>query len=107
MPKPHPIADDRPLHRLLAALPAPVSRSYRWLCRPALVWLRVPLALLLMLGGCLGFLPVLGFWMVPLGLLLLSEDVPSLRRPTLRLLGTVQGWWDRYRLRRRQPDGRE
>jgi uncharacterized membrane protein len=106
MPRLDPVPDDRPLQRLLAALPAPVSRAYRWLCQPALIWLRVPLALVLMLGGCLGFLPVLGFWMVPLGLLLLAEDLPFLRRPVLRFLGAVQSWWDRYRLKRRQPDGR-
>ena len=42
--------------------------------------LRVPLGLLLCLGGALWFLPVLGLWMLPLGLLILSEDVPWLRR---------------------------
>lgn len=105
MARPHPIPDDRPLHRLLAALPVPVARSYRWLCQPALVWLRIPLALVLMMGGCLGFLPILGFWMVPLGMLLLAEDVPALRRPTLRLLGAVQNRWDLYRLKRRPPGG--
>tara|TARA_R100001129_G_scaffold170327_2_gene139701 strand:+ start:16023 stop:16298 length:276 start_codon:yes stop_codon:yes gene_type:complete len=34
----------------------------------------------LVIGGCLGFLPVLGFWMIPLGLLVLSQDVPRIRR---------------------------
>ncbi|TDH39174.1 hypothetical protein E2A64_08900 [Pseudohoeflea suaedae] len=34
----------------------------------------------LVVGGCLGFLPVLGFWMIPLGLLVLSQDVPRIRR---------------------------
>ena len=34
----------------------------------------------LVAGGCLGFLPVLGFWMIPLGLLILSQDVPRIRR---------------------------
>ncbi|MCG7361959.1 hypothetical protein MHZ93_11880 [Roseomonas sp. ACRSG] len=107
MSRSRPAPDDRPLRRLLAALPTPVARSYRWLCRPAMVWLRVPLALVLMLGGCLGFLPILGFWMVPLGVLLLAEDVPPLRRPTLRLLGAVQGRWDRYRLKRRESGSRD
>ena len=31
-------------------------------------------------GGTLGFLPVLGFWMIPLGLLVLSQDLPVVRR---------------------------
>ncbi len=33
------------------------------------------LGLLLMLGGVFGFLPVLGFWMVPLGLAVAALDV--------------------------------
>ncbi|MDQ2805153.1 MAG: hypothetical protein M3Y41_21680 [Pseudomonadota bacterium] len=53
-------------------------------------------------GGVLGFLPILGFWMVPLGLLLLAKDLPVLRRPTMRALGAIQGWWDQRRTARRQ-----
>ncbi|MEQ8479067.1 MAG: hypothetical protein RIC18_00305 [Hoeflea sp.] len=34
----------------------------------------------LVCGGILGFLPILGFWMIPLGLLVLSQDLPSVRR---------------------------
>ena len=41
--------------------------------------IRIPAALLLTLGGLLAFLPVLGIWMLPLGLLLLAVDVPILR----------------------------
>ena len=33
-----------------------------------------------LLGGVLGFLPVLGFWMVPVGLVVLSHDFPRVRR---------------------------
>jgi len=36
--------------------------------------------LLLMAGGLVGFLPVLGFWMLPLGLALVISDFPPLRR---------------------------
>jgi len=31
-------------------------------------------------GGLVGFLPVLGFWMLPLGALVLSADHPPVRR---------------------------
>ena len=34
----------------------------------------------LIIGGILGFLPILGFWMFPLGLLVLSDDIPWVRR---------------------------
>jgi len=52
-----------------------------------------------MLGGLVGFLPILGFWMVPLGLLVLSFDLPAARRLRRRI--TV--WWGR-RQRARKKD---
>ena len=41
---------------------------------------RIIIGLLLIVGGVLGFLPVLGFWMIPLGLVVLSIDLPIVRR---------------------------
>ena len=32
--------------------------------------------LLFMVGGVFGFLPILGFWMLPLGLALIALDLP-------------------------------
>lgn len=90
-------ADERPLRRLLAALPRPVRRAALYLRRPGARWLRLPAGVALVLGGLLGFLPLLGFWMVPLGVLLLAEDIPALKKPTMRALAAVQGWWDRRR----------
>jgi hypothetical protein len=43
------------------------------------------LGLGLCLGGVVGFLPVVGFWMLPLGLVVLSVDRPALRRFRRRL----------------------
>ena len=68
-----------------------------WMRRPEARWVRIPTATVLIGGGFLGFLPVLGFWMLPLGAVLLAEDVPVLKQPTMRALGAVQGWWDRRR----------
>jgi hypothetical protein len=60
--------------------------------------LRVPIGLLLVVGGFLGFLPVLGFWMVPVGVAVLSVDIPFVRR--FRRNATVRiGIW----LKRRYP----
>ena len=42
--------------------------------------IRMVLGAALVLGGFLGFLPLLGFWMVPLGLVILSVDLASVRR---------------------------
>ncbi len=39
----------------------------------------------LIAGGILGFLPVLGFWMVPLGLVVLSQDSAIVRRKRRQL----------------------
>ena len=53
--------------------------------------IRIGLGILLVAGGLMGFLPVLGFWMIPLGLLVLSVDLPIVRR--WRRQFTV--WWHR------------
>lgn len=41
---------------------------------------RVALGGAMVAGGVLGFLPVLGFWMVPVGLAVLAIDLPPVRR---------------------------
>jgi hypothetical protein len=38
-----------------------------------LVACRIPLAILLIFGGIFSFLPVLGLWMLPLGLVLFAQ----------------------------------
>jgi hypothetical protein len=40
---------------------------------------RIPIAALMVIGGFFSFLPVLGLWMLPLGLMLLAVDIPALR----------------------------
>ena len=47
---------------------------------PASRLARMGIGIVLILGGFLGFLPIFGFWMVPLGLIILSVDVPVVRR---------------------------
>lgn len=80
---------DRELDRLVQYLPDWAGRLLRWLRSPSCRLIRVALAILLMLGGVVGFLPILGFWMIPLGLALMAQDVPVLRRPMARFLGFV------------------
>ena len=55
--------------------------------------IRIGLGILLIALGLLGFLPVLGFWMIPLGLLVLSIDIPVVRRWRRQLAV----WWHRDR----------
>lgn len=61
---------------------------------------RLPVALGLILGGMLGFLPILGFWMLPLGLLLLAVDWPVLRPAAASLMVRFRQWGRRWRRRR-------
>jgi hypothetical protein len=53
--------------------------------------IRIGLGILLVASGLLGFLPVLGFWMIPLGLLVLSVDIRIVRRWRRQLAV----WWHR------------
>jgi hypothetical protein len=66
-------------------------------------WLRIAIGVALLAGGVLGFLPVLGFWMFPLGLLVLSYDLPAVRRWRRRL----EVAWLRRRRRKTEQNGRE
>ena len=52
---------------------------------------RIGLGVALLAGGMLFFLPVLGFWMVPLGLVILSGEFAAIRRLRRRLAL----WWGR------------
>jgi len=87
--------------RLEQALPGPFGRFLGWVRKPASGWVRIPLGIVLILGGVLSFLPILGVWMLPLGVLLLAQDLPFLRRPTGRALDALERWWQRRASKRR------
>lgn len=55
----------------------------------------------LLAGGIVGFLPVVGFWMVPLGLMVLSVDSKIVRRGRRRL----EVKWGRWRQKRSDSAG--
>lgn len=74
-------------------LPAPAARFVSWLRKPSSRLVRFPLAILLVLGGLLSFLPILGLWMLPLGLVLIAQDIPPLQKPVARLLGWLERKW--------------
>ncbi len=84
---------ERRLRRLLRRLPGRMQAATRWLRKPASRWARMPAGLLLIIGGCLAILPVFGLWMLPLGLMLLADDLPPLRRARERALH----WLERRR----------
>ncbi len=61
--------------------------------------LRIGMGGTLVTLGCFGFLPILGFWMVPLGLVILSVDF----HPVRRFRRKTEVWWGR---RQRAKQGR-
>ena len=94
----------RRLDRLETHLPARFAAWVDRLRKPGAVWVRIPLGILLVLGGIFSFLPVLGLWMLPIGLVFLAIDLPFLRRPTAwmlvwgeRQLRKLRRWWHRRR----------
>jgi len=60
----------------------------RWLPKP----LRIITGGLFALLGLLGFLPVLGFWMVPVGLAILAIDIPAAKRLVSRITTAFNKW---------------
>ncbi len=74
-------------------LPAGPARFVAWLRKPSSILVRIPLALLLMVGGVFSFLPIPGLWMLPFGLLLFAQDVPFLQTPMARALGWIERKW--------------
>jgi|SRR3954447_10008578 len=95
---------DRSFERLQRRLPIPIARMIGGLRNPSARWVRIPAGVLLIMGGLVGFLPILGFWMVPLGLLLLAQDVPFLKRPTSKAIVWGERIWTRWQRRRRAKD---
>jgi len=58
---------------------------------------------LVVLGGVFGWLPILGYWMVPLGLLVLASDSPVIRRWNRRAGVALVGWWRGRKSKRNAP----
>lgn len=99
---------DRAFDELEQHVPARLGRMIKWLRQPQARWVRLPLGVLCIIGSFLWFLPVLGLWFLPLGLLLVAQDVRVLRRPvgkmTLYLLARwdrLRKWWKRRRANKR------
>jgi len=47
---------------------------------------RVGAGAIFMVGGVFGFLPILGFWMLPFGVFMVASEFPRSRRPMQRWL---------------------
>jgi hypothetical protein len=93
----------RQFDRLRKAAPR-LDATIRWLQARRARLVRVPLALLLIIGGVFSFLPFLGVWMLPLGLMLLAIDLPFLQGPVAgvivrarRRADVWRRWWQTRR----------
>ena len=94
--------------RLEQEVPERVARALRWLRHPDSRLIRIPIGLLLIVGGVFSFLPALGIWMLPLGLLLIAYDIPFLRRPVAAFTLWATDKWATFRewLRHRRSSPR-
>lgn len=81
-------------------LPKFFARMIDWVRRPTSRFVRLPLGGLLMIGGLFGFLPFLGFWMLPLGLLLIARDVPAIEPPLARMFAWINRNWPGWAARK-------
>jgi hypothetical protein len=101
-------APDQRIERLIDRLPRRVGSVIRWLRQPSSFWIRMPAGALLICGGLVSFLPIFSLWMLPLGLLLLAEDVPLLRSAISRFLDWVERRYPHWLAARRsdKPDAK-
>ncbi len=78
---------DRSVHRFPR-----IRRLVDRLTAPHLILLRLPVAILFILGGVFWFLPIVGLWMLPIGLLLLAVDLPILRPRVSAAMIMLRHW---------------
>jgi hypothetical protein len=100
---------DQAFDQLEQQTPDRVTKAIRWLRTPESRWQRLALGMLLILGSFFWFLPVVGIEWLPIGLMLIAQDVPILRRPAARLMLWLENRWMALRKRgershRRDPD---
>jgi len=88
------------MDRLQGHMPDWAGRHLNRLRHPRAVWVRVPAGIALTGGGVFSVLPVLGLWMVPVGLALLAQDVPPMRKPMARVLRFTNGKIDDMKARK-------
>ncbi|KQT08658.1 hypothetical protein ASG40_12365 [Methylobacterium sp. Leaf399] len=94
---------DSRVDRLSAKLPDRLRAGLDWLREPSRRPVRIVAAALFILGGVFSILPVLGLWMLPVGLALISQDVPGLKVPLERSARWIERTWERLAARWRKP----
>lgn len=92
---------NRQFDRLQRRIPGFAAGWLERIRRPGARLIRIPLGILLVLGGIFSFLPVLGIWMLPLGLLLLALDLVFLQGPVNSAVVRGTRKWSTWRRARR------
>lgn len=87
---------NRTFDKIAAKLPW-TAGILNWLRTPSNAWIRLPVSILLIVGSIFSFLPLLGLWMLPVGLLFLSIDLVILQEPVTRFIIIIQRKWQTWR----------
>lgn len=74
-------------------------RHIRWLHSPKSRKYRIPLGLFLIACGTVGFLPIVGYEFIPLGLLVLAQDIRCLRKPVGKMVLWLLSKWVKIKKR--------
>jgi hypothetical protein len=90
---------DQAFEGLERETPDRITNAIRWVRNPKSRWVRLPLGVLCIVASFFWFLPVIGIEFLPIGLLLVAQDVPFLRRPVARLMLWLEQKWRRFRRR--------
>lgn len=89
---------DHAVDDLEREVPGKARRFIEWARSDKARWVRIPLALLLIAVGLfLPYLPILGVEDIVIGLLLLSYDIPFLRKPMAAFIEWAIKLWRRLR----------
>jgi hypothetical protein len=95
---------DEAFDKLEREMPDVLTRVILWLRKPQARWIRLPLGVLCIIASFFWFLPVIGLEYLPIGLLLIAQDVPILREPAGRFMLWVldrmkrlKNWYKRKR----------
>lgn len=93
---------DRAFDGLEEEAPDWLSKFIAWVRDPKSRWVRIPLGLLFIAASFFWFLPVLGVEFFPIGLLLIAQDIPFMRRPVGKFLLWLEAKWRNLKRRWRQ-----
>ncbi|HEY0826227.1 MAG TPA: hypothetical protein VGD76_20740 [Ramlibacter sp.] len=98
---------DRAYDELEEHTPDAIARAIAWLREPQGRWVRLPLGVVIVAAGLMGpVVPVLGIEFIPLGLLLVAQDVPPLREPVATMTLWLERKWIALRTRWKQRRSR-